>query len=175
MMMGSWMGSHFTNDDLVKESRLVEDYDIEIAFEGRDRTDVWEFRLTAEPDVPVVLVVEYQRDGFGAARTEDYLALLVSEPFLRVELQVLGRDELAGQAQYQLTPLWALSLLGLWNLNDGSTLVSPSFSYSASDEATIAGGAFFGLGNAEVGVAGELPSEYGAAAATVYLSVSIFF
>ena len=34
MMMGSWMGSHFTNDDLVKESRLVDDYEIEIAFEG---------------------------------------------------------------------------------------------------------------------------------------------
>jgi len=27
MMMGSWMGSHFTNDDLVKESRMEEDYD----------------------------------------------------------------------------------------------------------------------------------------------------
>ena len=26
MMMGSWMGSHFTNDDLVKESRLLDDY-----------------------------------------------------------------------------------------------------------------------------------------------------
>ena len=25
MMMGSWMGSHFTNDDLVKESRMDED------------------------------------------------------------------------------------------------------------------------------------------------------
>ena len=34
MMMGSWMGSHFTNDDLVKESRLVEDYEIETTFDG---------------------------------------------------------------------------------------------------------------------------------------------
>ena len=25
LMMGSWMGSHFTNDDLVKESRIVDD------------------------------------------------------------------------------------------------------------------------------------------------------
>lgn len=30
MMMGSWMGSHFTNDDLVKESRMADDYDYEI-------------------------------------------------------------------------------------------------------------------------------------------------
>ncbi|MDD5168091.1 MAG: outer membrane lipoprotein-sorting protein [Syntrophales bacterium] len=28
MMMGSWMGSDFTNDDLVRESSLVEDYDV---------------------------------------------------------------------------------------------------------------------------------------------------
>jgi outer membrane lipoprotein-sorting protein len=27
MMMGSWMGSDFTNDDLVKESTLINDYD----------------------------------------------------------------------------------------------------------------------------------------------------
>lgn len=55
MMMGSWMGSHFTNDDLVKESRLVEDYDIEISFEGaRDGVEVWELRLTPKPDAPVV-------------------------------------------------------------------------------------------------------------------------
>jgi Outer membrane lipoprotein-sorting protein len=55
MMMGSWMGSHFTNDDLVKESRLVEDYDIALSFEGdRDGQAVWEFKLTPKPDAPVV-------------------------------------------------------------------------------------------------------------------------
>lgn len=55
LMMGSWMGSHFTNDDLVKESRLIEDYDIEIAFEGpRDGVEVWEFALTPKPEAPVV-------------------------------------------------------------------------------------------------------------------------
>ncbi len=55
MMMASWMGSHFTNDDLVKESRLVEDYDIEITFEGpRDGEEIWEFRLTPVPEAVVV-------------------------------------------------------------------------------------------------------------------------
>ena len=55
MMMGSWMGSHFTNDDLVKESRLVDDYEIEIAFEGeRDGVEVWEFLLVPLPEAPVV-------------------------------------------------------------------------------------------------------------------------
>jgi hypothetical protein len=62
LMMGAWMGSHFTNDDLVKESRLADDYDIEIAFEGaRDGRDIWEFRLTPKPEVAVVWGhIEYQ-------------------------------------------------------------------------------------------------------------------
>ncbi len=55
MMMGSWMGSHFTNDDLVKESTLVDDYTIEIEFEGtREGVKVWEFLLLPRPEAPVV-------------------------------------------------------------------------------------------------------------------------
>lgn len=55
MMSGAWMGSHFTNDDLVKESQLIEDYDIETIYEGdRDGTAVWEFKLTPKPEAPVV-------------------------------------------------------------------------------------------------------------------------
>lgn len=34
MMSGSWMGSHFTNDDLVKESSYQDDYVSHISFEG---------------------------------------------------------------------------------------------------------------------------------------------
>ena len=55
MMMGSWMGSHVTNDDLVKESRLIDDYEIAIEFEGdRDGTEIWEFVLVPLPEAPVV-------------------------------------------------------------------------------------------------------------------------
>lgn len=55
MMGGAWMGSHFTNDDLVKESRLVDDFDVELAFEGdRDGATVWEIRLTPKPEAAVV-------------------------------------------------------------------------------------------------------------------------
>ena len=63
MMGGSWMGSHFTNDDLVKDSRLVEDYDIELMFDGDDLDGVavWDFRLTPKPEVPVVWgYIEYR-------------------------------------------------------------------------------------------------------------------
>jgi len=54
-MGGSWMGSHFTYDDLVRESSMVDDYEIEVAFEGeRDDTEIWEFALTPLPEAPVV-------------------------------------------------------------------------------------------------------------------------
>ncbi len=57
MMMANWMGSHFTNDDLVKESRLSEDYESEITFEGvreGEESAVYEITLTPRPDAPVV-------------------------------------------------------------------------------------------------------------------------
>jgi len=55
MMMGSWMGSHFTNDDLVKESRLSEDYLPQITFAGtRDGQDITEITLAPKPQAAVV-------------------------------------------------------------------------------------------------------------------------
>ena len=62
MMMASWMGSHFTNDDLVKESSLIRDYDVAIIYEGeREGVAVYEFTLTPFPNAPVVWGrLEYQ-------------------------------------------------------------------------------------------------------------------
>jgi len=55
MMMSSWMGSHLTNDDLVKESRLEEDYHARITFEGeRDGKNIIEFTLMPKEDAAVV-------------------------------------------------------------------------------------------------------------------------
>ena len=55
MMMGSWMGSHFTNDDLVKESRMEDDYNPRISFEGeRNGRKTIEFTLIPKPEAPVV-------------------------------------------------------------------------------------------------------------------------
>ncbi len=121
------------------------------------------------------LVVEYQHDGLGAASPAEYSSVLESNLFARGELQVLGRDETAAQVQYQLHPLWSLSMLWLWNLNDRSALLAPSFTYSASNEVTIMGGLFKGFGDEPPGAPGQPVSEYGALGATAYLSVSLFF
>jgi outer membrane lipoprotein-sorting protein len=55
MMMTSWMGSHFTLNDLVKESRLTDDYVIATTFEGqRDGVAMSEYTLTPKPAAAVV-------------------------------------------------------------------------------------------------------------------------
>ncbi len=68
MMLGSWMGSHFSNDDLVKESRLADDYHARITFEGkRDGQDILEFSLTPKAEAPVVwgkIVIAVRADGY---------------------------------------------------------------------------------------------------------------
>ena len=55
MMGGSWMGSHFTNDDLVRETRLSDDYDAkQLPSEKVDGQDTYRFELTPRPNRPVV-------------------------------------------------------------------------------------------------------------------------
>jgi hypothetical protein len=55
MMGGSWMGSHFTNDDLVKHTRFSEDYTIKLIFDGEEEgVQIYRFELKPKPDAPVV-------------------------------------------------------------------------------------------------------------------------
>ncbi|MEI6175143.1 MAG: outer membrane lipoprotein-sorting protein [Bacteroidota bacterium] len=55
MMLQSWMGSDFTNDDLVKQSSIVVDYTHKLL--GREKVremDCYKVELTPLPDAPVV-------------------------------------------------------------------------------------------------------------------------
>lgn len=53
MMSSSWMGSHFTNDDLVKESRLSDDFTYTLT--GRPESGGhWVVECVPKPDAPVV-------------------------------------------------------------------------------------------------------------------------
>lgn len=85
MMSASWMGSHFTNDDLVKQSRFADDYHFEITQQGmRDGLDIVEITCIPKPEAPVVwgkvevvvrrsdylpLVTRYYDEGLKLART----------------------------------------------------------------------------------------------------------
>ena len=55
MLGDSWMGSDFTNDDLVRGSSLVEDYEAKVlGVEKAGEREVWRIGLTPKPDSPVV-------------------------------------------------------------------------------------------------------------------------
>ncbi|HPI79387.1 MAG: outer membrane lipoprotein-sorting protein [Cyclobacteriaceae bacterium] len=55
MMLQSWMGSDFTNDDLVKESSIVNDYDQHLEQDSViNGASVYKILLMPKPDAPVV-------------------------------------------------------------------------------------------------------------------------
>lgn len=54
LLSESWMGSHFTNDDLLRETSYREDYRAALSWTGRDGTDYLQVTLTPRPDAPVV-------------------------------------------------------------------------------------------------------------------------
>jgi hypothetical protein len=67
MMLNSWMGSDFTNDDLVKSSSVVDDYTHRLlALEGEGDARVAVIESLPKPDAPVVwgkLVHRVRLDG----------------------------------------------------------------------------------------------------------------
>jgi len=55
MMLQNWMGTDLTNDDLVKQSSLLEDYTHEIKGEEiKERYNCWLIELTPKEEAPVV-------------------------------------------------------------------------------------------------------------------------
>ncbi len=121
------------------------------------------------------IAAEYQRDGLGAADPAEYLDVLRSDSFRRGEHQVLGRDEAVLQASYALHPLWSMSGLWLVNLNDGSGVLGPALGWSVGEEFNLAAGAFLGFGADDQTLARPIPSEYGLAKLTGYVSFSWYF
>lgn len=51
MMGGSWMGSHITNDDLVKANHVDEDYDLRLLEETADR---WVIECLPKPEAAII-------------------------------------------------------------------------------------------------------------------------
>lgn len=76
MMMTSWMGSDFTLNDLVNQSRLSNDYTIATSFEGnRSGFAIAEYTLTPKPTAAVVwgkIVLEVRQDNQMPLRERYY-------------------------------------------------------------------------------------------------------
>ena len=76
MMMQAWMGSDLTNDDLVNQSSIVEDYNHSIV--GREKIDKYEcykIELIPHEDAPVVwgkIYIWISVDEYYTLRNEYY-------------------------------------------------------------------------------------------------------
>ncbi len=74
MMLEPWMGSDFANDDLVKESSIVEDYDHTVIGEEKiDGEDTYVIELTPKPQAGIVWsrrVMRIRKKGFIPVRDE---------------------------------------------------------------------------------------------------------
>ncbi len=76
MMLQPWMGSDFSNDDLVKESSLVEDYTHTILKEKTiDGASVYKIKLTPKPEAAVrwgKIILWIRKDDFIPLKEEFY-------------------------------------------------------------------------------------------------------
>ncbi len=76
MMMQSWMGSDFTNDDLIRQSSVVEDYDHRLLGEEKaGGADCYKVELTPKPEAPVVwgkIIAWITKAEFNQMKVEYY-------------------------------------------------------------------------------------------------------
>ncbi len=76
MLSQSWMGSDFTNDDLINQSSIVVDYEHTLAGEETfDGEKVWKIDAVAKPDAPVVwnkVVLWISQDSYLQRKIEFY-------------------------------------------------------------------------------------------------------
>jgi outer membrane lipoprotein-sorting protein len=68
MMMSSWMGSDFTNDDLVNEFSLLEDYHYEFIHPSDAKQDLIYIKCTPRENLPIVW-----KHIIMSVREEDYI------------------------------------------------------------------------------------------------------
>jgi len=108
MMSGSWNGSHMTNDDLVRETRMSRDYTFEVLERPSGDSGKWVISLVPNENVPVVWgkvvitlsakelaeKVEYYDDRGNIARTmtlSDYVR--VGSQDVPKEMRVVPGDK----------------------------------------------------------------------------------
>jgi len=76
MMLQSWMGSDFNNDDLVRQSSIVEDYDHEIiGEEEHEGYDCYKIQLNPKPEAGVVwgkIIMWISKEGYLQLQADYY-------------------------------------------------------------------------------------------------------
>ena len=132
MMSSSWMGSHFTNDDLVKQSRMVIDYDFSITYEGlRDGVDIVEISCIPKKNAAVVWgkveVIVYRNDFIPLNIVYYDEDLKLSRTLKFSNIQVLGGKKIPLQMKMVPTDEPEESTAILWEKIDFDLAIKDDF------------------------------------------------
>jgi len=125
----------------------------------------------------LTLLGEYHYSDFGVENAEDIPARFQDPDFqrryLRGDTQILGRHALAAQLSYPFNEAVSGGLLVLTNPTDGSGVISPSLRLDLDKNITLLTNAFIPWGDEPQN--GQLQSEYGATAASLFLQAAIYY
>jgi hypothetical protein len=132
MMSSSWMGSHFTNDDLVKQSRMVIDYDFSITYEGlRDGVDIVEISCIPKKNAAVVWgkveVIVYRNDFIPLNIVYYDEDLKLSRTLKFSNIQVLGGKKIPLQMKMVPTEEPEESTAILWEKIEFDIVIKDDF------------------------------------------------
>jgi hypothetical protein len=107
MLSGAWMGSHFSNNDLIRHQRLRDTYDATITFKGaRAEGDVIELALVPKKDAAVVwgkLVLTARPDGLPLRMDYYDEALKQTQTMTFSDIKVMGARALPTRVRMQPT------------------------------------------------------------------------
>jgi len=132
MMSSSWMGSHFTNDDLVKQSRMVIDYNFSITYEGlRDGVDIVEISCIPKKNAAVVWgkveVIVYRNDFIPLNIVYYDEDLKLSRTLKFSNIQVLGGKKIPLQMKMVPTDEPEESTTILWEKIEFDIVIKDDF------------------------------------------------
>lgn len=107
MMLASWMGSDFTNDDLVRQSSIVEDYTHELLGEAIEQEmRCYRIQLIPKPEAAVVwgkVIMWISVEGSFELRTDFYDEDgQLAKSFLGNNIRILGGRKLP--ARWEMVP-----------------------------------------------------------------------
>lgn len=130
------------------------------------------------PTTTTSVSTELYYAGLGAADPADYLSVLTSPRFSRGEIWQVGRFYGSLAISQEITPLISASVAGIVNIEDPSAFIAPTVSWSVSDEAALAAGAYFGVGRSldlTNPLVPEFRSEFGAYPPAAFAQLRAYF
>ncbi|MBN2361854.1 MAG: hypothetical protein JXR83_20555 [Deltaproteobacteria bacterium] len=146
-------------------------------------------------DCGLTLMGEIYVQTNGAAKAKEYLRVATDDRHRRGELWAMGRYYAALSASYELLPIVNVSFFSVVNLADPSALIGPALVWSVAENAELAVGGYYGLGERpkdprlpEIDPVTGLPvgstdlvdlvearSEFGLSPAGVYAELKVYY